>query len=121
MNQVAESVSGSARGNRPGDLHGRATPMARRGLKATVEPGSVSFRGTAIKYDVHRSPRRKKTVEISIRDGMVRVAAPVVTSKAELDRIVLKRAEWILGKLTAGVEEQAASPVGGGRYGPPAR
>ena len=44
-------------------------------------------------------------MEISVRDGTVRVAAPVVTSKAELDRIVLKRAEWILGKLAAAVEE----------------
>ena len=106
MNQVAVSVSGSARGNQPGDRHGRVTAMARRGLKATVEPASVCFRGTAIKYDVHRSPRRKKTVEISIHGGTVRVAAPVVTAKAELDRIVLKRAEWILGKLAAAVEEK---------------
>ena len=105
IDHVAQSVSGPARSRQLNDLHGLAAAMARPRLKATVEAGSVRFRGTAIKYDVHRSPRRRKTVEISVRDGTVRVAAPVVTSKAELDRIVLKRAEWILGKLAAAVEE----------------
>lgn len=104
--QVAESMSGSAPRHQPDDRHERATAMARSRLKATVEPGSIRFRETVIKYDVHRSPRRRKTVEISVREGTVRVAAPVVTSKAELDRIVLKRAEWILGKLAAAVEER---------------
>ncbi len=112
--QVAESMSGSAQRHQWDDRHGRAAAMARSKLKAAVEPGSVRFRGTAIKYDVHRSPRRKKTVEISIREGTVRVAAPVVTSKAELDRMVLKRAEWILGKLAATVEEAQTRRLGTG-------
>lgn len=118
MNQAAESASGSGRRRRRDDRHGRATAMARRGVKATVEPGSVRFRGTAIKYDIHRSPRRKKTVEISIREGTVRVAAPAVTSKAELDRIVLKRAEWILGKLAAAAGETRPPRLGMGDTAP---
>ena len=118
MDQVAESASGSARRHRLNDLHGRATAMARKRVKATVEPGSVCFRGAAIKYDVHRSPRRKKTVEISIRQGAVRVAAPAVTPQAELDRIVLKRAEWILGKQAAAIDERQPPRLGMGDTAP---
>ena len=41
-----------------------------------------------------------------MKDGAVVVAAPVSAGRSELDRIVLKRAEWILGKLAAAVEER---------------
>ncbi len=116
--QVVESMSGPARGHQRDDRHVRTIAMARRGLKAAVEPGAVQFRGTAIKYEVHRSARRRKTVEISIRGGTVRVAAPAVTAKAELDRIVLKRAEWILGKLAAAVEEAKPRRLGMGDTAP---
>ncbi len=49
-----------------------------------------------IEYDVRRSARRRKTVQISVdRDG-VRVAAPAGIADRELRDIVVKRAPWIL-------------------------
>ena len=57
---------------------------------------SVRFGDTTIEYEVRRSPRRKKTVEITVDGGGVRVAAPVPTPDAELRSLVRKRAPWIL-------------------------
>lgn len=65
------------------------------------QPQRDSFRvdGTVIEYEVRRSERRKKTVDISIIDGVVRVAAPSTLSDAELRKIVRKRRKWIIDKI----------------------
>ncbi len=57
---------------------------------------NVKFGDTVIDYEIRRSPRRKKTVQISVDGGGVRVASPVETSDADLQAIVRKRAPWIL-------------------------
>ena len=57
---------------------------------------SVRFGDTTIEYEVRRSPRRRKTVEITVDGGGVRVVAPVPTPDAELRSLVRKRAPWIL-------------------------
>ena len=57
---------------------------------------SVRYGDTTIEYEVRRSKRRKKTVQISVDAGTVRVAAPMRTPKSELRAIVEKRAPWIL-------------------------
>jgi len=49
-----------------------------------------------IEYTVKRSRRRKKTVQITVDGGGVQVASPVSTPEDELQRIVRKRAAWIL-------------------------
>ena len=56
----------------------------------------VRFGDTTIEYEVRRSPRRRKTVEITVDGGGVRVAAPVPTPDDELRSLVRKRASWIL-------------------------
>ena len=56
----------------------------------------VRFGDSTIEYEIRRSDRRKKTVQISVEGRGVLVAAPSKTTKAELREIVLKRAPWII-------------------------
>ena len=61
------------------------------------EQGSVRFGNTTIEYEVRRSKRRKKTVQVTVDGGGVQVAAPIAMPESELRAIVRKRAPWILG------------------------
>ena len=65
------------------------------------ERGAVRFGESLIEYEVQRSQRRKKTVEITVDGGGVQVAAPAATPEDELRRIVRKRAGWIIRRSTA--------------------
>ena len=60
------------------------------------ERGSVRFGNTTLEYEVRRSERRKKTVQITVDGGGVQVAAPANTPETELRALVRKRAPWIL-------------------------
>lgn len=57
---------------------------------------SVTFGDTTIDYEVRRSRRRRRTVQITVDGGRVVVAAPARTPYRELRDIVRKRAGWIL-------------------------
>ena len=72
------------------------------------ERGSVRFGESTIEFEVQRSQRRRKTVQITVDGGGVQVAAPVTTPADELRRIVRKRAAWIMRRSTA--ETLAAAP-----------
>ena len=61
-----------------------------------AERGMVRFGDTSIEYEVRRSQRRKKTVQVTVDGGGVQVAAPTTTPDSELQAIVRKRAPWIL-------------------------
>ena len=61
-----------------------------------AETGKVRFGDTTIEYQVRRSHRRKKTVQVTVDGGGVQVAAPTGTPSSELQSIVRKRAPWIL-------------------------
>ena len=61
-----------------------------------VNRGLVRFGDTNIEYEVRRSERRKKTVQITVDSAGVQVAAPAATPDSELQAIVRKRAAWIL-------------------------
>ena len=61
-----------------------------------AELGRVQFGDATIEYDVQRSGRRKKTVQITMAGGRVLVAAPSDTPHSKLEAIVRKRAPWIL-------------------------
>ena len=61
-----------------------------------AETGKIRFGDTTIEYQVHRSQRRKKTIQISVYGGGVQVMAPTSTPDSELQAIVRKRAPWIL-------------------------
>ncbi len=61
------------------------------------EHGEVSFGGAVVRYEVVRSPRRHKTIEITVdKPGLVRVAAPQGTPAEQLEATVLSRAGWII-------------------------
>ncbi len=57
---------------------------------------SVRYGNTTIDYQIRRSKRRKKTVQITVDGSGVLVAAPMATPKSDLRAIVRKRAPWIL-------------------------
>ena len=61
-----------------------------------AELGRVRIGDATIEYEVQRSERRRKTVQITLDGGRVLVAAPSDTLDSELEAIVRKRAPWIL-------------------------
>ena len=61
-----------------------------------VSWGLVRIGDTDIEYEVRRSARRKKTVQITVDGAGVQVSAPKTTPESELQAIVRKRAGWIL-------------------------
>ncbi len=62
-----------------------------------TEHGEIVFGDAQIKYQVVRSPRRHKTIEVTVdAPGVVRVAAPVEASAAQVEETVRRRAGWIV-------------------------
>ena len=61
---------------------------------------SIRYGGTTIEYEVHRSKRRKKTVQITLTAGGVQVAAPATLPSDQLQDIVRNRARWIIGRMS---------------------
>ncbi len=72
-----------------------------------AERDSVRVGGSTIEYEVRRSTRRKKTVQITLDGGAVQVYSPSATPAGDLRDIVRKRASWILSR----VEESARAPA----------
>ena len=62
--------------------------------------GRVRVSGTYIEYEVRRSKRRKKTIQLTVEGGVARVAAPSVVTLSELHEFVRHRARWILDRLS---------------------
>ena len=61
---------------------------------------SIRFGDTTINYEVRRTQRRKKTVEITVNGSGVLVLAPATTPDSELQAIVHQKAAWILNHST---------------------
>ncbi len=62
-----------------------------------TEHGEVRFGDARIQYRVVRSPKRHKTIEITVNEpGAVTVAAPVDTTSERLEATVRRRARWIV-------------------------
>ena len=68
---------------------------------------SIRFGNTTIDFEVRRSERRRKTVQITVDGGGVQVAAPMTTPDGELRAIVRKRASWILSHASEAMLEAA--------------
>ena len=66
-----------------------------------AELGRVQFGDVTIEYEVHRSQRRRKTVQITMDGGRVLVVAPVDAPAERLEAIIQKRAPWILRQTPA--------------------
>ena len=69
------------------------------------ERDNVRIGDTVIEYEIRRSARRRKTVQIKIDGGVVQVAAPSATPDSELRAIVRERASWILERISEAVPE----------------
>ena len=63
-----------------------------------ISRGQVSFNGTTIDYEIRRSPRRKKTLEIRLAPEGLFVSAPSRTPDDYIRDFVLSRAPWIIKK-----------------------
>ncbi|MEZ4503640.1 MAG: SprT family zinc-dependent metalloprotease [Dehalococcoidia bacterium] len=62
-----------------------------------TEHGEVRFGDARIQYRVVRSPKRHKTIEITVDEpGAVTVSAPIDTSPERLEATVRRRAPWIV-------------------------
>ncbi len=57
---------------------------------------SIRFGDTTINYEVRRSERRKKTVEITVNGSGVLVQAPATSPDRVIQAVVRKKAAWIL-------------------------
>ena len=69
------------------------------------ERGSIRFGDSTIDYQVRRSERRKKTIQITVDGGGAQVFAPMTTPESEIEAIVRKRAGWILSHSPGGILE----------------
>ncbi len=76
----------------------RRASAARTGANANIAPerGSVDHAGTAIEYEVVRSARRRRTLQLTVDGHGVHVAAPIRTPRREIEEFVRGRTPWIL-------------------------
>lgn len=65
----------------------------------TIQQKSLRHGGSEIPYRIRRSARRKKTMQISVDDDGVLVAAPTAVPDAEIRAFVRRKADWILESL----------------------
>ncbi|TAK80415.1 MAG: M48 family peptidase [Dehalococcoidia bacterium] len=62
-----------------------------------TEHGEVAFGNARIRYSVVRSPRRHKTIEVTVEQpGLVTVAVPEGTASERIEATVQRRAGWIV-------------------------
>lgn len=72
----------------------------RAGAKSPeAETRSVLINGQEVPYAIRRSARRKKTLELTVRDGVVSVAAPRRAPAGDIHEFVLRKADWIAERL----------------------
>ena len=67
--------------------------------RQVTERDSIRIAGTTIEYEVHRSSRRKKSLQIRVERGIVQVAVPSLAKPSAIRRAVRDRAAWIINKL----------------------
>lgn len=66
-----------------------------------TEHGCIRFGDAVIDYEIKRSTRRHKTMEISAGPSGVRVAVPAITPSEEVAAFVRNKARWILAHTAA--------------------
>ena len=76
------------------------------------ETSAVTWGGTELSYTIRRSPRRKKTVAVTVDPtGGILVVAPERVATERLDSIVGRKAEWIVRRIRrASAHGAALSP-----------
>ena len=85
---------GASRLGHPGSHQGADGPMT------PVETSAVTWGGTELPYTIRRSPRRKKTVAVTVDpSGDILVVAPERVATKRLDAIVSRKAEWLTRRI----------------------
>ena len=64
------------------------------------ERDSVRVGDTTIEYEIHRSKRRKKSIQIRVERGVVWVVVPSAAKSGAIRRAVRDKAAWIINKLS---------------------
>ena len=76
-----------------------------------LEIRRVSVGSLTVDYELRRSTRRQKTLELSIDpENRVRVAAPVSALPSKIDAFVERRVPWILKRLADSRNDASLSP-----------
>ena len=75
---------------------------------------SVRHRDRNIEYEVRRSKRRKKTMQITVGGDGVRVAVPSTASDGDVRAFVRRRAAWILEQVAVSSARAAPARLVGG-------
>lgn len=83
-------------------------------MPETNERDSINFAGQVIEFEVRRSRKRRKTIQISVNRNGVCVASPWRTSKRELRELVTKRAQWILERAAEAQQRPDVRPLATG-------
>ena len=85
-------------------------------LMTAPETSAVTWGGERLSYTIRPSPRRKKTVAVTVDPGgSVLLAAPVYLPSARLDEIVIRKAPGIVQRAPARREPRAAPRAAGVR------
>ena len=77
----------------------RRRPNHRPTRSVAIDRDSVRYRDVAIEYELRRSRRRKKTMQITVDGDGVRVSVPWRASNDRVREFVLRRAGWIQEQL----------------------
>ncbi len=74
-----------------------------------TERDQIRFGDAVIDFEVRRSTRRQKTLQLSVGPNGVSVAVPVATPRDEIAGFVRNKARWILDRLAT--IREAPSPI----------
>ena len=100
LDGLARNVVGVFRCQEHNDLWSWSCPRAGVLFMRTIVfvdgQNQIRFGDSTIEYEVRRSQRRKKTIQITVDGSGVQVAAPSATLDTDLRAVVRKRAPWIL-------------------------
>ncbi len=86
-------------------MRGYADEMGQEKIVTVLNRDRVRIGNTVVDYEIRRSVRRKKTVQITLESGDVYVMAPSKLPKREIQQIVLKKASWIIGRMSEAAQE----------------
>ncbi len=76
--------------------------------QAATTRDRVRYGSSVIEYEIRRSPRRRKSIQVAVDGGGVKVSAPVDVTDDYLRAFVRRRADWIIRHSTP--ETLAAAP-----------
>ena len=75
-----------------------------------TERGKVRAGGATIEYELRRSKRREKTIQLTVEGGVVRVAAPLAAPARELREFVRGAGALDTRPHRGGAERRAVGP-----------